>query len=104
MSTEYERYDVYIADVPYEDEPKSKARPVLILDYETMTVICLKMTTHAPRKGEYTLRQWQYAGLDKPTTVRMSKRLRLSSDNLIKKVGKLHPVDIYAIQKLQSGY
>lgn len=102
MSGGYQRYDICIADVPFEDVPQSKVRPVLILDAETMTVECLKMTSQLPRKGEYVLQMWQYAGLKRQTTVRISKRLRLTPDAIHKKIGHLHPSDILAIQNLTS--
>lgn len=102
MSASYKKYDVCIADVPFEDLPQSKVRPVLILDVETMTVKCLKMTGHPPREGEYALQRWQYAGLHRQTTVRISKCLKLSPDSIRKKTGHLHPIDIMAIQNLTS--
>lgn len=102
MSSGYKRYDVCIANVPFEDLPQSKVRPVLILDVETMTVECLKMTSQPPRKGEYVLQMWQCAGLNKQTAVRISKRLQLSPDAIHKKIGHLHPADILAIQNLTS--
>lgn len=96
------RWDVYIADVPFEDLPRSKVRPVIILEDEVVLIDCLKMTSHPPRDGEYALQKWQEAGLHKPTTVRISKRLVLPPDAFRKRIGALQPVDIIEIQKRLS--
>ena len=96
------KWDIYIAEVPFEDLPQSKVRPVIILDESAVLVDCLKMTSQPPRRGEYTLQKWQEAGLHKPTTVRISKRLSLEKRAFIKRVGSLQPVDIFEIQKLLS--
>lgn len=93
------RWDIYIADVPFEDLPESKLRPVLILDGDVLLVDCLKMTSHPPRPGEYSLQKWREAGLHKATTVRLSKRLLLNQDALRKYVGHLQPIDILEIEK-----
>lgn len=94
------KWDVCIAAVPYEDLPTVKVRPVVVLEDKIIAVYCLKMTSQSPRKGEYVLQKWREAGLHKPTTVRISKRLQLSADNIIKRIGALHPVDVMEIQKL----
>lgn len=96
------KWDVYLANVPFEDVQQAKVRPVIILDGTTVIVDCIKMTSHLPRRGEYQLKFWQAAGLKKPTTVRLSKRLALERGNFIKYIGRLHPVDILAIQNYLS--
>lgn len=92
-------WDVYLADVPFDDCPISKLRPVVILDHNNYTVGCLKMTSQPPRVGEYVLQKWKEAGLHKETTVRISKRLKLKRQNLKKQIGELHIIDIIEIQK-----
>lgn len=92
-------WDVYIADVPFEDLPQSKLRPVIILVDSVLVVDCLKMTSKPPRPREYALQKWREAGLLKPTTVRISKRLLLNRNSLRKRIGALHPIDILEIQK-----
>lgn len=96
------KWDIYLADVPFEDVPKTKIRPVIILDDSTVLIDCLKMTSQRPRSGEYVLQKWQEAGLLKPTTVRISKRLALNPNLLKKRIGSLHPLDILEIQKYLS--
>ena len=84
------KWDIYFAHVPFEDLPESKPRPVIVLDDLTVAVVCLKMTSHSPRLGEYSLKRWRDAGLMKPTTVRISKRLSLGRKQFIKRLGSLH--------------
>lgn len=92
-------WDVYLAKVPFEDIDKTKIRPVLIIEEYAYIVSCIKMTSQAPRPGEYVLKKWKEAGLKKETTVRLSKALWLSKDLILKKIGHLHPIDILEIEK-----
>lgn len=96
------KWDIYMADVPFEDLPQSKPRPVIILEDSVVVIDCLKMTSQSPRYGEYTLQKWREAGLLKPTTVRISKRLVLEPGLFRKRIGSLHPIDIIEIQKRLS--
>lgn len=97
------KWEIYWAEVQFEDVPQSKKRPVLILDDQGVLVLGLKLTSHKPRDGEYGLKKWKESGLTKPTTVRVSKKLRLSQTDIKGKIGKLHPVDIAKLQtKLQE--
>lgn len=93
------RWDIYLAAVPFEDLPESKIRPVLILDNSAILIDCLKMTGQPPRTGEYVLKRWKEAGLHKPTTVRLSKRLVLAPASFIKRIGSLDLIDIIEIEK-----
>ncbi len=93
------RWDIYIANVPFEDLPVSKLRPVIVLDSGYALIDCIKMTSQPPRTGEYILQRWEDAGLHKPTTVRISKRLALAPDAFVKYIGTLTTVDIIEIQK-----
>lgn len=93
------KWDVYLANVPFEDTAESKIRPIVILDDSAVVIDCLKMTSKSPRLGEYVLQKWSEAGLKKETAVRISKRLSLNSATLIKKLGSLQAIDIIEIQK-----
>lgn len=100
----FDEFDIFIARVPFEDIQQSKIRPVLILHECVYLIDCLKMTSAQPRFGEYVLKEWQKAGLNKETTVRISKRLKLDKANFIKKIGHLQPIDIIEIQRLIQDY
>lgn len=94
------KWDVWLANVPFEEGIGSKIRPVLIIDPQHYYVIVCKMMTHEPRCGfpyEYLLQDWSGAGLSRPTTLRLSKRPRLEADRLIKKLGVIQPIDLVQI-------
>lgn len=99
---QFRRWDVWFASVRFEDSDEVKARPVVITDHGEVYVLALKVTSHAPRDawGEYALVYWREAGLSKPSTVRISKRLRLEPRDMIRKVGTLHPMDIMSIVEI----
>ncbi|MBP3223306.1 MAG: hypothetical protein J6M18_05200 [Actinomycetaceae bacterium] len=54
------------------------------------------MTSHSPRTnypGEYSIKRWREAGLIKPTTVRLGKTPRISTNDFQYKIGSLHVED-----------
>ncbi len=81
MTIDPHPWEVWWADVAFEDAPHiRKRRPVVVLDHQNAIVLSLKVTSHTPRSqfaGEYALAYWQEAGLSKPSTVRITKLLRL---------------------------
>lgn len=93
--------DIVDAYVYYEDDPTNgKIRPVLVISPEESFVLSLKMTSHAPRQefpGEYQVVRWMQAGLRKPTTVRISKLLKVRYEDLIKIRGRLDETDMFQI-------
>jgi len=100
MSTE--TWQIWLANVRFEDSPEIKKRPVLILQNAATYVLALKMTSQPPRPGEYIIKDWQTAGLKKETTVRIDKLLKLSPNTLCHKIGKLSFVDIANLQQILS--
>lgn len=97
-------WEIWLANVKFEDDiTRVKKRPVLVISPEVSCIISLKITGHAPRsefEGEYRIKKWSEAGLDKESTVRVSKRLLLIQTDFVHKIGRLHPIDIIEIQKL----
>ena len=95
-------WEVWFAAVRCEDSPQTKNRPVVVTSSGEIYVLALKVTSHAPRKewGEYALQKWQAAGLQKPSTVRIGKRLQLQYRDMIHKIGRLHPLDIINIENM----
>lgn len=98
-------WEVWFAAVRFEDSPQIKNRPVVVTSSGDIYVMALKVTSHIPRNvwGEYALQYWQTAGLSKPSTVRVGKRLRLQQSDMIHRIGKLHPMDILNIQRIIAG-
>jgi len=101
--TQAKKWDVWWASVRFEDKPEAKQRPVVILSSGIVYVCALKVTSQEPRSGDYVLSLWQYAGLIKPSTVRIDKVIKLKQQEMSHRIGALHPVDILAIQKMLAG-
>lgn len=97
------KWEIWLAQVKFEDNPSViKRRPVLIISPSVSCIISLKITGHAPRatyEGEYLIKKWREAGLDKESTIRVSKKLRLINTDFVHKIGRLQPIDIIEIQK-----
>lgn len=102
------RWDVYWADVPFEDDPtQSKVRPVIIAKDSTVYVLTMRVTTHAPRDYDpydYSLIEWQYANLSAPSVVRIRKLAKLPPEKILSHIGRLHPSDMLGIQTKMDEY
>nr|DAW29047.1 MAG TPA: PemK-like protein [Caudoviricetes sp.] len=102
------RWDVYWADVPFEDNPTQvKRRPVIIAKDSIVYVLTLKVTTHSPRENDpydYQLVEWQFANLPSPSVVRIRKLAKLKPDKIHNYIGRLHPVDMLGIQTKMDEY
>ena len=101
----YAKWDIWEADVPFEDSDKSKRRPVLVLSESDLIVLSLKMTSHEARynklEGEYEIQKWKEAGLSKPTVIQCSKKLELQKERMgDKRYGRLSATDIVLLSQL----
>lgn len=88
------RYEIWEAEVMFEDSSDMKKRPVLIWN-DLAFVICYKMTgtDRGDNKEEFKIEFWKEAGLSKPTTIRINKLLRLEQNSMVRKIGELDPRD-----------
>lgn len=102
------RWDLYWANVPYEDDPEqSKTRPVIIANDLCVYVLVLRVTTHAARecdRFDYPLLYWDYAGLKRPSVVRISKLAKLRPEEIGDYIGSLRSADIQEIQHRMMLY
>lgn len=98
MNGVFQKWDIYIANVPYEGINISKPRPVIVLEDNENTVTCIKMTSKQARSREYTLKRWKESGLHSITVARIGKILELDKQFIYKKIGVLTPIDIIGIQ------
>ncbi len=99
------KWEIWLADVPYEDVEGSKVRPVLVIDSQEPVIIVGKMTSKPPRPGypyEYQITDWKNAGLKVQTTLRLSKILRLDMDRFRRKMGDLQPADHIKVREMLS--
>lgn len=102
-SSDFIRWDIWIAKVEFEDCEDFKIRPVLIIDETRCYVLSLKITSNQSRKkfpGEYQIIKWKESGLMKPSTIRITKLLQLPADSFIRKIGRLSPIDCINVSKI----
>lgn len=94
-------WEIWYAAVRYEDEPIVQDRPVLITSANKAVIVAFKITKSEPRNiwGEYELVMWKSAGLDVPSTVRLTKQINLTEKDMRRRIGTLQPVDILEILK-----
>lgn len=102
------RWDIYWADVPFEEDPfQSKRRPVIIARNKVIYALVLRVTSHDVRKDDpydYPLQEWEYANLSKESVVRIRKIAQIKPEHIHEYIGKLHPVDILEIQEHMRKY
>jgi hypothetical protein len=106
MAGSYNKWEIWLARVKFEDSNEIKERPVLITGTGQAIILALKITTHEPRDyyyGEYSVKHWQESGLREPSTIRSSKRLSLIDTDLVHKIGRLHPFDVIKVQEILSS-
>lgn len=101
-------WDIYWADVPF-DEDKSviKRRPVLVINDKLAYVLSLKITSHEAREHDpldYELVYWKEAGLNRKSTVRIGKLLKLEPTDFVEKIGTIHRHDKTNIKLLNEKY
>lgn len=98
------KWEIWLAKVKFEDEPnKVKERPVLVISPEQCFILSFKITSHKPRYNDrldYPIKKWAEVGLQKQSTIRISKLLQLIKKDFTHKIGRLHPIDILAVIKI----
>ena len=96
-----EKWSVWYATVRYEEDSSiSKDRPVVILDDRTTLCLSLKVTSKEKNDRYHVrLRQWEAAGLTRPSWVDISKTINVEEKDFISKVGMLDAEDILEIMK-----
>lgn len=94
-------WEIWWAYIAFEEGNGGKQRPVLVLEDGTVYVIALMITSHDQRNlyGEYDIIKWQSAGLTKPSTIRITRKLRLEESDLIRKMGELQAFDIVLLKR-----
>lgn len=114
MKTDPRQFEIWWVPFAFPDKPgKAKNRPSVILQWDDGTRIALvtKVTVNTWRDepGYVVLRDWQDAGLSKPSAVRCSQLLRLPSNLFLDDgpTGRLSAYDAgrvaWAINELYPG-
>ncbi len=105
MSGNIKQWDIWWADVKFEETDEVKRRPVLIVNPQKVFVMALKMTSRnrGDNIEEYRVRDWRSSGLSKPTFIRLRHYLRLQNNEIVSYIGQLSPRDILLIQQRLLG-
>jgi len=92
--------DVWMCKFPLEEDPSTfLPRPVIVLAIESLDVLSAKVTKHAPRDNhDIPIVKWVYAGLNFPSTARVSKTIMIDKSQFIYRLGFLHSDDLNEIQ------
>lgn len=95
----YRRYEIWYANVRYEDSDEVKERPILIWNDQAYLVVSYKLTgtDRGDNNKEYRIKYWKEAGLAKPTSIRIEKILQLTHADIRTKIGVLDPRDQFAL-------
>jgi mRNA interferase MazF len=86
---------------PFTSGRRAKARPVLVIrDLDLDCLVC--RITSAPHFGflDYSPVEWKVAGLDKPSTIRLSRLVTIEKTLLRARIGMLAADDREAARRL----
>ncbi len=93
--------DVYVCVFPFTSGQGAKARPVLILmDIGLDCLVC--RITSIPHRGflDLAVSHWQEAGLEKPSTIRLSRLVTVEKQILKLRIGRLAAEDLNHVRSL----
>jgi len=104
--------EIFIADVPFGENNRSKRRPALVLQVEIDRVLVFKITSKYEHKSErvqrfyFPIMAWQQAGLLKQSYVDTHQVYSLTAKSVFKRkpIGKLVPSDILALRMFIQEY
>ncbi len=100
MTGTVELGEVYVGIFPFTSGQVGKARPVLILmDLGLDCLVC--RITSIPHRGflDLQIKGWQEAGLDKPSTIRLSRLVTVEKTILKVRIGQLSNEDVGRVRK-----
>ena len=100
MTSTVEFGEVYVCIFPFTSGRGAKARPVLVLvDLGSDCLVC--RITSVPHQGflDLALSRWQEAGLEKPSTIRLSRVVTIEKSLLKVRIGKLSNEDLSLVRK-----
>lgn len=96
------KWEVWLANVMYEDQLNlSKNRPVVIYSQTECFILSLKVSSQNPRtyRDDYELKKWKEAGLSRPSYVSI-RFIKVVCDDLVCRLGRLHTLDVKALEKM----
>lgn len=99
MTSTLEFGEVHVCLFPFTSGRGVKARPVLVLrDLDPDCLVC--RITSVPHQGllDLSVTRWRDAGLEKPSTIRLSRLVTVEKSLLKVRIGKLAEDDLAAVR------
>ena len=92
----YQFGEVVLLEYPYTDLSSVKLRPAIVLKDTNDADFIIARATSQFRQTEYDIeiKDWKYAGLLKPSIIRVHKLTSLETKLVKRKMGKLSPIDL----------
>ncbi len=101
MTSTVELGDVYVCVFPFTSGQAAKIRPVLVLmDLGPDCLVC--RITSVPHRGflDLPVTNWHEAGLEKPSTIRLSRLVTVEKPILKLRIGRLASEDLDRVKSL----
>lgn len=94
-------FDIYVVKFYYlEDKSRYKYRPALVINDTLHLVAKITSNTDIRSDADYIIKDWEAAGLDKPSRVKLDDALYLKPDSPAKYLGHLSEKDSSNIKKM----
>jgi mRNA interferase MazF len=101
MTSTFELGDVCVCVFPFTSGQGAKARPVLVLmDLGADCLVC--RISSVPHRGflDLPVSRWKEAGLERPSTARLSRLVTVEKTILKLRIGRLQPDDLNRVRTL----
>ncbi|MFM8805087.1 MAG: type II toxin-antitoxin system PemK/MazF family toxin [Planctomycetia bacterium] len=93
--------DIWVCRFPFTSGKGEKARPVLvILDLGMDCLVCRITSMPHFEPLDYAPADWQQAGLDRPSTIRITRLVTIEKSVLRARIGQLSEADGAAVKTL----
>jgi mRNA interferase MazF len=94
--------DVVLIRIAFHETPGGKVRPAVVLfDTGDDDFVAAPVTSHPPRSDfDLAIGQWQQAGLNVPSTVRVHKLTVLAKEEVVRRIGLLAAADRAALSEV----
>lgn len=106
----YKKWDIVLLPFPYTDLSSAKRRPAVVISPESynsgLDIMLLFLTSNLKsqeKEGDYMLKQWDRAGLPKPSMTRM-KVMTLDKGFVIKKIGEIQSLDKASLRQTLQNF
>ena len=91
--------EIYLCEFPFTSGATAKVRPALVLfDLQTDAIICRITSVLRAAPLDVTLREWQAAGLLKPSIARLDRIVTAEKFIFLRRLGVLSPADAQAVR------